>query len=106
MDAILQFLIDWGYLGLFIGSFVAGSVIPFSSEAVLVACIGPLGLDPTICTLSATAGNVAGAIHINERSIWTFIKYYTEPMRPRFQATGNIDCNLIFMILLGQTFRT
>ena len=41
MDAILQFLIDWGYLGLFIGSFVAGSVIPFSPEAVLVACIDP-----------------------------------------------------------------
>ena len=62
MDAILQFLIDWGYLGLFIGSFVAGSVIPFSSEAVLVACIGPLKLDPVLCTLFATAGNVAGGM--------------------------------------------
>ena len=62
MDAILQFLIEWGYLGLFIGSFVAGSVIPFSSEAVLVACIGPLGLDATLCTLFATAGNVAGGM--------------------------------------------
>ena len=62
MDAILQFLIDWGYLGLFIGSFVAGSVIPFSSEAVLVACVGPLRLDPVICTLCATAGNVAGGM--------------------------------------------
>ena len=62
MDAILQFLIDWGYFGLFIGSFVAGSVIPFSSEAVLIACIGPLGLDPWICTLAATAGNVAGGM--------------------------------------------
>ena len=30
MDAILQFLIDWGYFGLLVGSFVAGSVIPFS----------------------------------------------------------------------------
>ena len=62
MDAILQFLIDWGYLGLFIGSFVAGSVIPFSSEAVLVACIGPLKLDPVLCTLFATAGNVSGGM--------------------------------------------
>ena len=62
MDAILQFLIDWGYFGLFIGSFVAGSVIPFSSEAVLVACIGPLKLDPVLCTLFATAGNVAGGM--------------------------------------------
>lgn len=62
MDAILQFLINWGYFGLFIGSFVAGSVIPFSSEAVLVACVGPLHLDPVISTLCATAGNVAGGM--------------------------------------------
>ena len=62
MDAILQFLIDWGYFGLFIGSFVAGSVIPFSSEAVLVACVGPLHLYPAISTLCATAGNVAGGM--------------------------------------------
>ena len=62
MDAILQFLIDWGYLGLFIGSFVAGSVVPFSSEAVLIACVGPLGLDPMLCTISATLGNVAGGM--------------------------------------------
>ena len=37
MDVIIQFLIDWGYWGLFIGSFVAGSVIPFSSEATNTA---------------------------------------------------------------------
>ena len=42
MDAILQFLIDWGYWGLFLGSFIAGSVLPFSSEAVLAACVGPV----------------------------------------------------------------
>ena len=59
MDAILQFLIDWGYWGLFLGSFIAGSVLPFSSEAVLAACVGPLGLDPVISITAATAGNVA-----------------------------------------------
>ena len=62
MDAILQFLIDWGYWGLFIGSFVAGSVLTFSSEAVLVACVGQLGLDPILCTLFENAGNVAGGM--------------------------------------------
>ena len=62
MDVILQFLIDWGYVGLFIGSFVAGSVIPFSSEAVLVACITTLGLDPWMSTMAATAGNVSGGM--------------------------------------------
>ena len=62
MDAILQFLIDWGYWGLFIGSFGAGSVIPFSSEAELLACVGPFGVVPMLCTLFATAGNVAGGM--------------------------------------------
>ena len=62
MDAILQFLIDWGYRGLFLGSFIAGSVLPFSSEAVLAACVGPLGLDPVISIAAATAGNVAGGM--------------------------------------------
>ena len=62
MDAILQFLIDWGYWGLFLGSFIAGSVLPFSSEAVLAACVGPLGLDPVISIAAATAGNVSGGM--------------------------------------------
>jgi membrane protein YqaA with SNARE-associated domain len=62
MDVILQFLIDWGYVGLFIGSFIAGSVIPFSSEAVLVACVTTLSLDPAVSVLAATAGNVAGGM--------------------------------------------
>ena len=52
MDAILQFLIDWGYWGLFLGSFIAGSVLPFSSEAVLAACVGPLGLDLSLIHIS------------------------------------------------------
>ena len=58
----MQFLIDWGYWGLFLGSFIAGSVLPFSSEAVLAACVGPLGLDPVISITAATAGNVAGGM--------------------------------------------
>ena len=62
MDAILQFLIDWGYWGLLLGSVIAGSVLPFSSEAVLAACVGPLGLDPVISITAATAGNVAGGM--------------------------------------------
>lgn len=62
MDAIFQFLIHWGYVGLFLSAFVAGSVLPFSSEAVLAACVGPLGLDPVASVAAATAGNVAGGM--------------------------------------------
>lgn len=59
MDSLIQFLIDWGYLGMFISAFLAGTVLPFSSEAVLLACVG-LGLDPVLSTFSTTAGNALG----------------------------------------------
>ena len=58
MDAFVDFFAQWGYAGLFVGSFIAGSVIPLSSEALLVMCVGPLHLDPWICLLWALAGNV------------------------------------------------
>lgn len=61
MDAILQFLIDWGYLGLFLSALIAGTIVPFSSEAVLAACIS-MGLNPICCILAATAGNMIGGI--------------------------------------------
>ena len=46
---------------MFVAAFLAGSVLPFSSETVLVACIG-LGLDAVSATLWATAGNVLGGL--------------------------------------------
>lgn len=58
---MLQFLTEWGYWGMFISAFLAGTVLPFSSEAVLLACIG-LGLDPVLSTLSTTAGNTLGGL--------------------------------------------
>lgn len=61
MDAFIQLLTDWGYWGMFISAFLAGTILPFSSEAVLLACIG-LGLDPVLSTLSTTAGNALGGL--------------------------------------------
>lgn len=62
MDTIIQFLIDWGYWGMFLSAFLAGSAIPFSSEAVLAALVHPsTGLDPTICLAAASFGNILGS---------------------------------------------
>jgi len=61
MDAILQFMIEWGYLGMFLSALIAGTVVPFSSEAVLVALIS-MGLNPVVCVLTATAGNMIGGM--------------------------------------------
>ena len=65
MDAFIesatQLLIDWGLPGLFLAAMLAGSIIPFSSELVLVALV-KLGLPPTACLLSATLGNTVGGM--------------------------------------------
>jgi membrane protein YqaA with SNARE-associated domain len=34
VDTLVQLLIDWGYVGLFISALLAGSIIPFSSETL------------------------------------------------------------------------
>ncbi|MGL4852533.1 MAG: YqaA family protein [Phocaeicola sp.] len=61
MDALIQFFIEWGYLGMFLSALIAGTVLPFSSEAVLVACI-TMGLDPVLSVVAATAGNMMGGM--------------------------------------------
>ena len=59
VDTLVQLLIDWGYVGLFISALLAGSIIPFSSEIVMVALV-KVGLSPALCVLSATLGNTLG----------------------------------------------
>ena len=61
MEAVTQFFIDWGYWGLFISALVAGSILPFSSEAVMVVLVG-MGLDPVWCLVAASAGNTLGGM--------------------------------------------
>ncbi|MDO4949294.1 MAG: zinc ABC transporter substrate-binding protein [Bacteroidales bacterium] len=56
-----EFINTWGYLGLTFGSFVAGSVLPFSSEALVLACYA-LGMDPVLTILFAMIGNVSGGM--------------------------------------------
>lgn len=63
MDAFIEFLIDWGYLGMFLSALLAGSIFPLSSEAVLAALVHPsTGLSPTICILMAFVGNLLGSL--------------------------------------------
>ena len=52
---------DWGYAGLFIASFLAATVVPFSSEVVFSAMVFG-GLHPWTCVLVATAGNWLGGM--------------------------------------------
>ena len=61
MDAFIQFLIDFGYWGMLMAAFLAGSFFPFSSEAVMVG-LQAAGLDPWGVVLYGTIGNVVGGM--------------------------------------------
>ena len=61
MDAFIDFLINWGYWGMLISAFLAGSILPFSSEAVMVGLLAA-GLQPGPLVVYGTIGNVAGSI--------------------------------------------
>ena len=61
IDSTIQLLIEWGLPGLFISALLAGSIVPFSSELVLVALV-KLGLPPTACLISAALGNTVGGM--------------------------------------------
>lgn len=52
---------SFGYIGLFILSFLASSLLPMSSEVALLAML-PLGYNVWGVTLVATAGNYCGAL--------------------------------------------
>ena len=61
MDAVIEFLTGYGYLGMLLASFLAGSVFPFSSEVVMTALMAT-GLDPLKLALYGTVGNVLGSV--------------------------------------------
>lgn len=52
---------EWGLLGLFLASFLAATILPFSSEAVLVGML-VLGGSAGPLFLVATAGNTLGGL--------------------------------------------
>ena len=61
MDSIIAFLMDWGYMGMALSAFLAASILPFSSEAVMVGLLAA-GLDMWALVAWGTVGNVLGSL--------------------------------------------
>lgn len=57
----MEFLQEWGYIGLFLGTFMAATIIPFSSE-ILVTGILVAGGDYIATFIISTAGNWLGGL--------------------------------------------
>lgn len=61
MDTLIALLSDYGYVGMLVAAFLAGSVFPFSSEAVMLALLAA-GLNPAGLIIYGTIGNVLGSM--------------------------------------------
>ena len=111
VDQLIQLLIDWGYLGLFLSALIAGSILPFSSELVLVALV-KLGLSPALCVLSAALGNTVGGMtcyYIGRLGRTDWIEKYlrvkpekVERMQHFLQGKGALMAFFVFLPIVGE----
>ena len=57
----MEYLIEYGYIGVFIASFLAATILPFSSEVVLTGVMVS-GATFWPCFIAATIGNFLGGM--------------------------------------------
>lgn len=61
MEYIINFFSEYGYWGMGILAFLSGSIVPITSEVLLVLFLS-LGLNAVALTLVATLGNTLGGV--------------------------------------------
>ena len=57
----MESFVEWGYLGLFLSSFLGATIIPLSSEIVLSLLLTQ-GFDINLSIIIATIGNWLGGL--------------------------------------------
>ena len=57
----MEYLIEYGYIGVFVASFLAATILPFSSEIVLTGVM-VAGASYWPCMIAATTGNFLGGM--------------------------------------------
>ncbi len=83
----MEMLGDWGYWGLFLGSFLASTVLPFSSDALLIGAL-VAGGGALECVVSATLGNFLGGLttyYIGHLGRWELIERYLRVSREKLE---------------------
>lgn len=90
----LEFLLDLGYAGLFIGTFIAATVVPFSSDFLIIGIL-LAGGDPSVSWICATAGNWLGGLTsywIGRIGKWEWIeKWFHVKEETLFKQKSRID---------------
>lgn len=91
---IIEFLKDYGYLGMGVMAFLAGTIMPIASEVLLIFFLGA-GLNAVGLTLSATLGNVLGGVTCfmagylaNKERVQSFFRISDKKMRRADRLIG------------------
>lgn len=62
MEAVNEILLQYGYVGMALAAFLAGTFVPFNSEILLAALLAGTTMNPAATVAAATIGNVAGSM--------------------------------------------
>ena len=106
-------LIDLGYWGLFIGSFLASTVIPFSADLLLIGLLA-LGGNIWLCLAIATVGNWLGGLTsywIGWIGKWEWIERWLkvtpvqlEKQKKRIDKFGSLLAFFAWLPIVGDLF--
>ena len=61
IDQLQNILLEWGYLGMFVSALLAATILPFSSDVVLMGLVAA-GCSPVSIVVVATLGNWVGGL--------------------------------------------
>lgn len=106
-------LIEWGYWGLFVGSFLASTIVPFSSDVLMVGMLAA-GANIWKCLAIATIGNwlggmtsygigwIGNADHIER---WFKVKIdKIKAQKPRIDRFGALIAFVAWLPVVGDLF--
>ena len=102
----MEYLLAWGYLGLFIGSFLAATILPLSSEILLTGLL-LAGGSPVILLITGTVGNWLGSVStygLGWLGKWEWIEKWLKISRKKVeqqqQAVAKYGSWLAFLVWL------
>lgn len=110
---MVEFLLNYGLIGLFVASFLASTVVPFSSEVVLAGVLFA-GVNPLYAFFTATAGNWLGGLtsyYIGHLGRWDIIEKWLGVKHERLikhklkiEKYGSLIALLTWLPIIGDIF--
>ncbi|MDR1882161.1 MAG: DedA family protein [Prevotella sp.] len=107
---MLDGFVEYGYIGLFIASFLAATILPFGSEFVFAGLLA-MGMNAWGCVVVASAGNWLGGMtnyYLGRLGKMEWIEKYLavdrakmEKMRRRLEGKGAVMAFFSFMPVAG-----